>query len=63
MTTTPTQVQNYRPICLFSTIYDLVTKVLTNRIKPIIDALVNPAQSAFIESGDIIANILFSHDY
>ncbi|KAH0650133.1 hypothetical protein KY284_030045 [Solanum tuberosum] len=46
---TPTQVADYRPIDCCSTIYQIITKILTNRIKPVIGSIVSPSQSAFID--------------
>ncbi|KAH0655238.1 hypothetical protein KY285_030120 [Solanum tuberosum] len=46
---TPTQVADYRPIDCCPTIYQIITKILTNRIKPVIGSIVSPSQSAFID--------------
>lgn len=59
---TPTHVKDYRLIACCSTIYKVISKILTNRIKPVISDLVSPSQSAFIEGRSIIDNILFSHE-
>ncbi|KAH0751734.1 hypothetical protein KY285_004882 [Solanum tuberosum] len=59
---TPNQVNDFRPIACCSTIYKLITKVLTNRITPVIGTLVSHSQTAFIEGRSIIDNILFIHE-
>ncbi|KAH0773614.1 hypothetical protein KY290_010751 [Solanum tuberosum] len=59
---TPTQVKDYRPIACCSTVYKIITKVLTNIIKLVIRKIVSPSQSASIEGKRIIDNILFSHE-
>ncbi|KAH0773588.1 hypothetical protein KY290_010725 [Solanum tuberosum] len=41
---TPTQVKDYRPIACCSTVYKIITKVLTNRIRPVIGKIVSPSQ-------------------
>lgn len=58
----PTKVKDYRPISCCSTLYKIISKVLTRRLKPIISTLVGRSQSAFIEGRSIVDNILFSHE-
>lgn len=38
----------FRPISLFNVSYKILTKVITNRLKPIISVLVSPYQTRFI---------------
>nr|XP_023896924.1 uncharacterized protein LOC112008814 [Quercus suber] len=44
----PETLGNYRPISLCNTTYKLVTKILVNRIKPVLGNLISPVQTAFI---------------
>lgn len=44
------------------TSYSVITKILTNKIKPMVGILVSPSQTVFIEGRIIIDNILFSHE-
>lgn len=44
----PTSVDHFRPISLCNVIYKLISKVLTNRIKMVINSLVSPYQNGFI---------------
>ena len=39
---------NYCPICLCNTVYKMVTKIIVARIRPYLDKLVFPLQSAFV---------------
>ena len=47
-------VSDYRPISLIGCIYKVVTKVLTNRLAPVISDLVSDIQSAFVANRQIL---------
>lgn len=40
-------IQQYRTISLCNTIYNIITKILINRLKPIISKLIGPTQTSF----------------
>ncbi|XP_077228478.1 uncharacterized protein LOC143861435 [Tasmannia lanceolata] len=52
----------FQPISLCNFIYKTITKILAQRLKSVINKLVNPAQSAFIRGRQIQDNILLTHD-
>lgn len=58
----PTLVKDYRPIAYCTTFYKIITKVLTNRMKGVMNTIIIPSQSAFIEGRSIIDNVIFSHE-
>lgn len=57
----PTKVKDFRPIACCSTAYKIVGKILANRIKEILNDIIGPSQSAFIETRAITDNIILSH--
>nr|XP_009759857.1 PREDICTED: uncharacterized protein LOC104212333 [Nicotiana sylvestris] len=57
-----TQVKDYRPIAYCTTLYKIVAKILTNRLKKVIEVIIGKAQSIFIEGRNIIENIRFCHE-
>ncbi|XP_019257697.1 PREDICTED: uncharacterized protein LOC109235907 [Nicotiana attenuata] len=58
----PTQVKHFRPIACCTTIYKIITKIITGRLKAVMNYLVGDSQSAFIEGRNITDNILFTHE-
>lgn len=44
---------------LKNTTYKIITKVLTNRMKEVINTIISPSQLAFVEGRSIIDNISF----
>lgn len=45
---------DYRPIILLNSLYKVIAKVLANRLKTVIDSVVGPEQTAFIEGRNIL---------
>ena len=58
----PSAINHFRPISLCSTIYKIISKILTNRLKDIIPKLIHPLQGAFIHGTAIQDNILIAHE-
>ncbi|XP_026377691.1 uncharacterized protein LOC113271987 [Papaver somniferum] len=49
-------------ISLSNTIYKIIPKILENRIKPLMDSIIYPFQSAFIANGQIHDNVIISQE-
>ncbi|KAK1620547.1 hypothetical protein QYE76_026064 [Lolium multiflorum] len=56
---TPSTMSHYRPISLIHAFAKLISKVLSARLKPYMDELVSPCQSAFISGRSIQDNFLY----
>ena len=44
----PEKVTNFQPISLYNVIYKIVSKVIANRFKPLLNSIISETQSAFI---------------
>ncbi|XP_050238477.2 uncharacterized protein LOC126687968 [Mercurialis annua] len=54
----PETIKDFRPISLCTVMYKLVTKIITNKLKPIMPLIVSPTQVSFIEGRNITDNII-----
>lgn len=56
------RVEQFRPIALCNVIYKVITKILATRIKPYLNQIIHPTQSAFIPSRSIVENCIINHE-
>ncbi|XP_026414361.1 uncharacterized protein LOC113310013 [Papaver somniferum] len=58
----PTYPTEFRLISLSNATYKIISKILTNRLKPMLDRLISQNQSAFISKRKITDNIIVAHE-
>lgn len=55
--------KNFRPIWLCNTIYKTVTKVIANRIKPLLPDIIGPIQASFLSNRRATDNAIIVQEY
>ena len=56
----PETLGNYRPINLCNTVYKVVTKIIVVRLRPFLDKLISPLQSAFVPGRKSVDNAIIA---
>uniref|UniRef100_A0A803QCJ3 Reverse transcriptase domain-containing protein n=1 Tax=Cannabis sativa TaxID=3483 RepID=A0A803QCJ3_CANSA len=54
--------KDFRPISLCSTLYKIVAKILSNRLKLVLGSLISPSQSAFLSERIMFDNIYIAQE-
>ena len=54
----PETLNNYRPISLCNTVYKIITKIIVARLRPFLDKIISPLQTAFVPGRKGIDNVI-----
>ena len=58
----PESLSNFRPISICNTIYKVVTKIIVGRIRPFLDKLISPNQTAFVPGRWGLDNVVVAQE-
>ena len=54
----PSTFDRYRPISLYNASYKILSKLLANRLKPLLGKLISPFQGGFVKGRHILDNVI-----
>jgi hypothetical protein len=57
-----TNPKQFRPIALCNVIYKIITKVIANRLKPILTFVISKEQDGYVEGRQIMDSVILAHE-
>ena len=55
-------IQKYRPICLLNVVFKIITKILVNRLNPVIGKVIKFSRTAFLKNRFIMEGVVVLHE-
>lgn len=56
------RVDQFRPILICNVVFKLITKIISRRLRPILDQIIHPCQATFIPNRSIGDNVIINHE-
>lgn len=58
----PQRITGFRPVSLTNVLYKTGSKAIANSLKPVLDLIISPSQSAFVLNRLIVDNVLVAFE-
>ncbi|MCY6524945.1 reverse transcriptase domain-containing protein, partial [Actinobacillus pleuropneumoniae] len=52
----------FRPIALCNVVYKIISKIIANRLKPLLPTLMSEEKTGYVEGRQILNNIIQAHE-
>lgn len=55
-------IKQFRPIALYNVIYKVISKLIANRLKPLLNGIISPTQCSFIHGRHSLDNVIIAQE-